>query len=130
MPRRNMAEKIDKNMIERKEQHKKETPKSRVQKTESNNKTTASAADSRIDRDYQAGFMPSAHQKVLAGFVQAVGGVGKEGEINLQRQVLDQINMSRSSVLRVIPFLVKYGYIRYEARPLRHCSYVSIIKGV
>ena len=129
MPRRNMAEKINKNMTERKEQHKKETPKSRVQKGESN-KEAVTSVSSRIDRDYQAGFIPSAHQKVLVGFIGAVGGVGKSGEINLQRQVLDVVGMSRSSVLRVIPFLVKYGYIHYEARPLRHCSYVSIIKGV
>ena len=128
MPKRNMAEnKIDKNMSDRKEQHKQETLENRAQETESNNSLIY---ETRIDKDYQEGYMPSAHQKVLKGFIQAVGGVGQEGEINLQRQVLDVMKLSRSSVLRVIPYLVKYGYIHYEARPLKHCSFVKIIKGV
>ena len=130
MPKRNMAEdKIDQNMKDRQEQHKQETTENRVQETEPI-KESPNVYETRIDKDYQEGFMPSAHQKVLAGFIKAVGGVGQEGEINLQRQVLDVMKLSRSSVLRVIPYLVKYGYIRYEARPLKHCSYVKIIKGV
>ena len=81
---------------------------------------------SRNDRAYSEGIMPAEHQKVYNGFKFALGEE-TEGEIVLQR-VLDNIGMSRAAVLRIIPYLEKYEYIRYESRPKKHCVLVSILK--
>lgn len=81
---------------------------------------------SRNDRAYAGGIMPAEHQKVLNGLKAALGEE-LEGDIILQR-VLDSIGMNRSAVLRIIPYLEKYGYIRYVSKPKEHCVSVSILK--
>ena len=70
--------------------------------------------------------MPAEHQKVLNGLKAALGEE-LEGDIILQR-VLDSIGMNRSAVLRIIPYLEKYEYIRYVSKPKEHCVSVSILK--
>ena len=79
---------------------------------------------SRTERAYESGLVPAEHQRVLNGFKAALGDA-TEGEVILQR-VLDDIGMLRPSVLRIIKFLVRYGYIAYE--PRNHHVYVAILK--
>ena len=81
---------------------------------------------SRNDRAYAEGIMPAEHQRVFNGLKVALGEES-EGDIILQR-VLDSIGMNRSAVLRIIPYLEKYGYIRYVSKPKEHCVSVSILK--
>lgn len=81
---------------------------------------------SRNDRAYAEGIMPAEHQRVFNGLKVALGEES-EGDIILQR-VLDSIGMNRSAVLRIIPYLEKYGYIRYVPKPKEHCVSVSILK--
>ena len=79
---------------------------------------------SRTERAYESGLVPAEHQRVLNGFKAALGDA-TEGEVILQR-VLDDIGMLRPSVLRIIKYLVRYGYITYE--PRNHHVYVTILK--
>lgn len=81
---------------------------------------------SRNDRAYAEGIMPAEHRRVFNGLKVALGEES-EGDIILQR-VLDSIGMNRSAVLRIIPYLEKYGYIRYVPKPKEHCVSVSILK--
>lgn len=81
---------------------------------------------SRNDKAYKAGFVPAEHQRVYNGFRDALGD-DRSGDLVLQR-VLDEIGMSRTAVLRIIPYLEKYGYIRYEAKARQHCVSVTILK--
>ena len=81
---------------------------------------------SRNDRAYAEGIMPAEHRRVFNGLKVALGEES-EGDIILQR-VLDSIGMNRSAVLRIIPYLEKYGYIRYVSKPKEHCVSVSILK--
>ena len=81
---------------------------------------------SRNDKAYQSGLVPAEHQKVYNGFKEALGDEIC-GDLVLQR-VLDNIGMCRAAVLRIIPYLEKYGYIKYEAKPRQHCVSVTILK--
>ena len=81
---------------------------------------------SRSDRAYAEGIMPAEHRRVFNGLKVALGEES-EGDIILQR-VLDSIGMNRSAVLRIIPYLEKYGYIRYVPKPKEHCVSVNILK--
>lgn len=82
---------------------------------------------SRNEKIYEEGLMPATHQKLLNGFLTALKGETK-GELILQR-VLEVVGMSRSSALKIIEYLEKYGYVRYEAKPKEHRIYIEILKG-
>ena len=78
-------------------------------------------------RAYEEGMMPPAHQRVYNGLRDAVGGVGKSGTIILQR-VCEDTGTSRTNVLRIVKYLERYGFVRYEARPKQHCSFVEVLR--
>ena len=94
--------------------------------TNSKPKPAGTPRGSRSDKAYQAGLIPAEHQKVYNGFKEALGD-DLSGDLVLQR-ILDDIGMCRTAVLRIIPYLEKYGYIKYEAKPRQHCVYVTILK--
>lgn len=130
-------------LMERRLQDHRES-KDTVFKTVSNNHDSKTRADSQVsvsdfkpkpkgaprgsrnDRAYAEGIMPAEHRRVFNGLKVALGEES-EGDIILQR-VLDSIGMNRSAVLRIIPYLEKYGYIRYVPKPKEHCVSVSILK--
>ena len=95
--------------------------------TEFRPKPKGSKRGSRNEKIYEEGLMPATHQKLLNGFLTALKGETK-GELILQR-VLEVVGMSRSSALKVIQYLEKYGYVIYEAKPKEHRIYVEILKG-
>ncbi len=81
---------------------------------------------SRNEKIYTSGLMPAEHQKLLKGFRTALDGETK-GELIFQK-VLDLVGISRTSALKMIPYLEKYGYLKYEAKPREHKVYVEILK--
>ena len=81
---------------------------------------------SRNEKIYQEGLIPAEHLKVYKGFKEALEAEGS-GELILQR-IVEKIGMSRTSILKIIPFLEKYGYIKYESRPREHRIFVEILK--
>ena len=80
-----------------------------------------------IERAYDEGMVPPAHQRVYNGLCNAVGGVGKSGIVIMQR-ICENTKTSRTNVLRVIKYLERYGFLKYEARPKEHCSFVEILR--
>ena len=54
-------------------------------------------------------------------------GEDTQGEIIFQR-VLDLVKMHRASALKVVKYLEKYGYLKYEPNPKEHRVYVEILK--
>lgn len=79
---------------------------------------------SRNDRIYSSNLVPAEHLKLLNGIKTALAGENS-GEIIFQR-VLDIVNMSRSSALKIIRYLEKYGYLKYEPKPRQHRVFVKI----
>ena len=94
------------------------------QKKKAKNDFSLGARVSRVERAYESGMIPTEHYRVYEGLKRALGEK-TSGELILQR-VLDDIGMFRSSVLRIIQFLVRYGYIEYESRT--HHIFVRILK--
>ena len=94
------------------------------QKKKDNNYFPLGPRGSRTEKAYEDGMMPVEHQRLYNGFKKALEDA-TSGELILQR-VLDDVGMFRASALRIVKFLVKYGYIEYEAR--NHHIFVRILK--
>jgi len=129
--RPNIAD-IMKNSIERNDEEyvnssKKEVLNKDCKLNSAENRETRGRRGSYVIRAYDEGMVPPAHQRVYNGLRDAVGGVGKSGIVILQR-VCENTGTSRTNVLRVIKYLEQYGFLKYEARPKEHCSFVSILK--
>lgn len=129
--RPNIAD-IMKNSIERNDEEyvnssKKEVLNKDCKLNSAENRKTRGRRGSYVIRAYDEGMVPPAHQRVYNGLRDAVGGVGKSGIVILQR-VCENTGTSRTNVLRVIKYLEQYGFLKYEARPKEHCSFVSILK--
>ena len=129
--RPNIAD-IMKNSIERNDEEyvnssKKEVLNKDCKLNSAENRETRGRRRSYVIRAYDEGMVPPAHQRVYNGLRDAVGGVGKSGIVILQR-VCENTGTSRTNVLRVIKYLEQYGFLKYEARPKEHCSFVSILK--
>lgn len=129
--RPNIAD-IMKNSIERNDEEyvnssKKEVLNKDCKLNSAENRKTRGRRGSYVIRAYDEGMVPPAHQRVYNGLRDAVGGVGKSGIVILQR-VCENAGTSRTNVLRVIKYLEQYGFLKYEARPKEHCSFVSILK--
>lgn len=129
--RPNIAD-IMKNSIERNDEEyvnssKKEVLNKDYKLNSAKNGETRGRRGSYVIRAYDEGMVPPAHQRVYNGLRDAVGGVGKSGIVILQR-VCENTGTSRTNVLRVIKYLEQYGFLKYEARPKEHCSFVSILK--
>lgn len=78
---------------------------------------------SRNEKIYEANLVPASHLKLLNGIKTALGEEIR-GEIIFQR-VLDLVKMHRSSALKAIKYLEKYGYLKYE--PRQHKVFVEIL---
>ena len=81
-------------------------------------KAKGSKRGSRNEKIYESGLVPAPHQKLLNGMKIALSGDTK-GELIFQR-VLELVGISRTSALKMISYLEKYGYVRYEAKPKEH----------
>lgn len=79
---------------------------------------------SRNKEMYENNLIPFSHLKLLNGIKTALGGEG-EGELVFQR-VLDLVKMYRSSALKAIKYLEKYGYLKYEAK--QHKVFIKILE--
>ena len=79
---------------------------------------------SRNKKIYESGLIPTEHLKLLNGIKLALAGEDK-AEIVFQR-VLDEVKMYRSSALKMINSLEKYGYLKYE--PRQHKVFVEILR--
>mgnify|MGYP007069927741 CR=1 FL=1 len=90
-------------------------------------KPKGSKRGSRNEKIYESGLMPAEHQKLLKGFIMALSGE-TTGELIFQR-VLEEVGISRPSALKMISYLERYGYMKYEAKPREHQIYVEILKG-
>ena len=82
---------------------------------------------SRNERIYSSGLIPAEHLKLLNGLKTALGSE-LQGELIFQR-VLELVGISRTSALKMIKYLEKYGYLKYEANAKEHRIYVEILKG-
>ena len=81
---------------------------------------------SRNEKIYESGLIPASHLNLLKGIKIALGE-DTQGEIIFQR-VLDLVKMHRASALKVVKYLEKYGYLKYEPNPKEHRVYVEILK--
>ena len=79
---------------------------------------------SRNEKIYESGLIPASHLNLLKGIKIALGE-DTQGEIIFQR-VLDLVKTYRSSALKAIKYLEKYGYLKYE--PRQHKVFVEILK--
>ena len=78
---------------------------------------------SRNEKIYESGLIPASHLKLLNGIKTALAEETK-GELIFQR-VLELVQMYRSSALKAIKYLEKYGYLKYE--PRQHKVFVEIL---
>ena len=90
-------------------------------------KGKGSKRGSRNEKIYESGLVPAPHQKLLNGMMIALSSDTK-GELIFQR-VLELVGISRTSALKMISYLEKYGYVRYEANPKEHKINIEILKG-
>ena len=90
-------------------------------------KPTTGSTGSKNERLYAEGIVPGVHQRLLNAFKLGLEGETK-GELVLQK-VLDYVHMTRTHALKIIKQLVKYGYIKYEAKPKQHRVYIELLKG-
>ena len=82
---------------------------------------------STIEKIYNEGKVPHTHQKLLDAFKMGLAPDTK-GELCLQK-VIDYLHITRWRAHVISRFLVKYGYIKYEADHYKHCIHVEILKG-
>ena len=88
-------------------------------------KPKGSPIGSRNKKIYESGLIPAEHLKLLNGFKTALAGENK-GEIVFQR-VLDEVKMFRTAALKIVKYLEKYGYLKYEPKPKEHRVFVEIL---
>ena len=89
-------------------------------------KAKGSPRGSRNEKIYESGLIPAEHLKLLNGIKKALADESK-GEIIFQR-VLDEVKSSRSSALKMVKYLEKYGYLKYEPKPKEHRVFVEILE--
>lgn len=86
----------------------------------------AASANPLIRDYYESEHMPPPRHKEVLDAIKAALGTESEGRINLQKTVLDVINIKRASAVRIIKHLEEYGYLKYK--PQYHCIWIQILK--